>query len=99
LRALIGMDQGLLRVTAPDGQCETESGISVQNSLQGDFNFGAGPSVGGSVQYDANGGGGIQAGLGKVGAGFGLQVSGGITQMVTIATPALFSSDALCGCK
>jgi hypothetical protein len=81
-------------------KCPTKPGISVDHSLQGDFNFGAGPSVGGSVQYDPeNKGGGVQAGVGKIGAGFGLQVSGGVTQTVTIATPALFSSDSSCECK
>jgi hypothetical protein len=37
--------------------------------------------------------------MGKVGAGYGLQVSGGVTQTVTIATPALFPSDSPCECK
>jgi len=51
-------------------KCPTKPGISVDHSLQGDFNFGAGPSVGGSVQYDPeNKGGGVQAGIGKIGAG------------------------------
>jgi RHS repeat-associated protein len=71
-------------------KCATEAGISVAKSLQGDFNFGFGPSVGGSVQYDMGGGGGLSTGFGKVGVGYGLQLSGGITQSVTIATPALF---------
>jgi len=80
-------------------KCPTKPGVSVGQSLQGDFNFGAGPSVGGSVQYDSNGGGGVSTGIGKLGIGYGLQVSGGVTQVVTIATPALFPSNAACGCQ
>lgn len=91
----IGAQAGFSRT-----KCPTESGINVQQSFQGDLNFGAGPAIGGTVQYDpVNEGGGVQAGAGKIGAGFGLQASGGITQTVTIATPALFSSDTDCVCR
>lgn len=70
-------------------QCTTDSGISVSHSAQGDFNFGAGPTVGGSLQYGPDGAG-LQTGVGRFGAGVGLQTSIGVTQTVTIATPPLF---------
>lgn len=87
--------------------CPTPSGMSVQQAFQGDFNFGAGPSVGGSIQYDpTSGGAGVQSGLGRIGqgrlgVGYGLQTSAGITQTTTLATPALFPSKPAqnCGCQ
>ena len=80
-------------------KCPTKAGLSVAKSLQGDFNFGAGPSIGGSAQYDGNGGGGLSTGVGRAGVGFGIQASGGVTQTVTIATPALFPDKTQCGCE
>lgn len=81
-------------------KCPTQSGISVGRSVQGDANFGAGPSVGGSAQHDGNGGGGLSTGVGKIGVGVGAQASVGVTQTVTLATPALFpSSSSQCGCQ
>jgi len=79
-------------------ECQTQPGISVTHSPQGDVNFGAGPSVGGSVQYSGKNAG-IQTGVGKLGVGFGFQASGGVNQTVTIATPALFPDNSPCGCK
>jgi RHS repeat-associated protein len=73
---------------------QTPPGLSVQQSLQGDFNFGAGASIGASVQYDVNGGGAFQTGVGNIGAGYGLQLSAGVTQTVTLASPPLFSSNS-----
>jgi len=78
-------------------KCSTPTGISTQRSAQGDVNFGWGPSIGGSAQYDGNGGGGLSTGMGRIGAGFGFQASGGVTQTTTIATPALFPGSN-CGC-
>jgi len=91
---------------ASRSDCLTPTGMSVQQAFQGDFNFGAGPSVGGSIQYDpSSGSGGVQGGLarffrGRLGVGYGLQASGGITQTTTFATPALFPSKPShqCGC-
>jgi hypothetical protein len=86
----VGLQGGVAYSDTP-----TTEWISVSRSLQGDFNFGAGPSIGGSVQWTPGSGGGVQTavpGLGRLGVGYGLQVSTGVTQSLTLATPPLFSS-------
>jgi RHS repeat-associated protein len=87
----IGVQGGTSYSNAP-----TPSGMSVAQSFQSDFNFGAGTVYGGSFQIAQDGGTGLGAAppgrLGRVGLGAGLQISAGITQTVTYATPPLFGN-------
>ena len=77
----------------------TPAGVSVSDSLQADFNFGAGASVGASGQLTPESGGGLSTGMpgmGKFGAGYGMQASVGVTRSVTIATPAFLDQSSGC---
>jgi RHS repeat-associated protein len=70
-------------------ECGISGGLSTSGNLQGDFNFGAGPTVGGTVTLDGDGNLGGFKGI-RGGAGFGFQTSVGITTTTVIATPVLF---------
>lgn len=63
---------------------QTRPGFSDSYSIQGDANFGAGPSVGGSVQISPDGAG-VQTGIGRLGVGYGAQASIGVTRTLTYA--------------
>ena len=78
-------------------KCPTKSGIGVQRVWEADFNAGFGPSGGFTIQSDGSGGVGGSRGL-KGGLGYGVQASGGVGQVVTIATPPFFGGRG-CGCK
>lgn len=92
----IGIQAGMSYSGSP-----TPAGFSVNQSIQADANFGAGPSVGASAQCSiGDPAGGVQSGvpgLGRLGVGYGLQISIGLTQTVTFATPSLFSIGG-CAC-
>lgn len=73
----------------------TPSGLSVSRGGQVDFAVGAGLSVGTTIQGSPGSTGastGSLPGIGKLGVGLGLQVSAGVNQTVTAATPPLFQN-------
>ncbi|MGH8525570.1 MAG: RHS repeat domain-containing protein, partial [Gammaproteobacteria bacterium] len=82
--------------------CPLPVGWSDETTVQGDFNFGAGPSVGGSAQFGLTGGGGFSTGGGprvRGGVGYGVQASVGVTRTFTYATPSVFGrNNSSCGC-
>jgi uncharacterized protein RhaS with RHS repeats len=80
-------------------RCPTKGGLTVSRVGQVDVNAGWGPSYGGSAQYDPSGGVQLQKSFGgRAGVGYGIQASVGVSQIVTLATPPLFSSESKSGC-
>jgi RHS repeat-associated protein len=82
-------------------RCPTKPGLSVNRVGQVDLNAGWGPvNRGVSAQYDPSAAGiQIQSGVARAGVGFGIQASAGVSQVVTIGTPALFGSGRKDGCQ
>jgi RHS repeat-associated protein len=70
--------------------CPLPAGFSSENGDVIDLNFGTGPSKGVSLQAGKDGGG-IQAGAGKEGVGFGAQWSMGRYTSFTLASPAIWN--------
>ena len=82
-------------------RCPTKAGVSVSRVGQADFNAGWGlANRGVSVQYDPSAAGiQVQGGVARAGVGYGIQASAGISQIVTIATPAFFGAGRKDGCE
>jgi uncharacterized protein RhaS with RHS repeats len=75
----------------------TSPGLSVQQYLQAEGNYGSGPSKGGSIQIatpsSGTSGGGINipAGGARFGVGYGSQASVGLNTQTTYASSSLFN--------